>query len=310
MNQNKMTEKPIEVEGISRSYGSLKAIENLSFDVKDKEIFGIIGPDGAGKTSLLRILATLILPDSGTARIKGYDVVKDFRKIRSMIGYMPGRFSLYQDLTVKENLNFYSKVFGTDLKENYDLIEDIYHQIEPFKHRKAGQLSGGMKQKLALSCALIHRPEILILDEPTTGVDAVSRREFWNILERIKNEGIPSIVSTPYMDEVSLCDRVALMQDGRILSLDVPERINDSYTRPLFSVRSTSSLFEALQELRNMEWTHSAWLFGQEIHLSLVDEKSVPAFEEAISENHSIKIQRIRAGIEDSFIELMGQKNE
>ncbi len=301
----------LEVNDLSRSYGSIKAIQNISFNLASNEIFGIIGPDGAGKTTLLRILATLLLPDSGSATLKGFDIVKDFRKIRSMIGYMPGRFSLYQDLSVEENLEFYAGVFGTTIKQNYDIIKDIYIQIEPFKKRRAGDLSGGMKQKLALSCALIHRPEILILDEPTTGVDAVSRTEFWNILARIKEEGIPSIVSTPYMDEASLCNRVALIQNGKILSLDTPDRINESYSRPLYSIQASSSTYILLNELRSMKWTHSAWLFGQDIHLSLNDQDSIAVFEnDAVKMKNILGFSRIPAGIEDSFIELMGNPDE
>jgi ABC-type multidrug transport system ATPase subunit len=223
---------------------------------------------------------------------------------------MPGRFSLYQDLSVEENLEFYARVFGTTVKQNYDIIKDIYSQIEPFKKRRAGDLSGGMKQKLALSCALIHRPEILILDEPTTGVDAVSRTEFWNILAKIKEEGIPSLVSTPYMDEASLCNRVALIQNGKILSLDKPERINDSYSRPLYSILSSFSTYNLLKELRTKKWTHSAWLFGQEIHLSLKDKDAIVAFENDAPNMKNIgKYSKITAGIEDSFIELMGNQD-
>jgi len=207
----------IEIKNIYKSYKGAKALENISFEVKKGEIFGLIGPDGAGKTTLFRILTTLLLKDSGSASVEGFDVEKDYKAIRNIIGYMPGRFSLYQDLTVEENLNFFATIFGTTIKENYSLIRDIYVQIEPFKNRRAGKLSGGMKQKLALCCALIHRPEVLILDEPTTGVDAVSRREFWDLLKTYKNEGITTLVSTPYMDEAGLCERIALIQDGNIL---------------------------------------------------------------------------------------------
>ena len=213
----------VSVENLCKSYGKVQAINNLCFTVNKGELYGIIGPDGSGKTTLFRILTTLMLPDAGTANVAGYDVVSDYRKIRNLIGYMPGRFSLYQDLTVEENLNFFATVFNTTVEENYSLIEDIYKQIEPFKKRLAGKLSGGMKQKLALSCALIHKPEVLFLDEPTTGVDPMSRKEFWNMLLKLKKEGITIIVSTPYMDEATLCDRIALIQNGNFLVVNTPQ---------------------------------------------------------------------------------------
>ncbi len=219
----------VEIRDVSKRYGDVLALESISFRVEEGELFGVIGPDGAGKTSLFRILTSLLLPDEGTATVEGFDVEKDFREIRKITGYMPGRFSLYQDLTVEENLSFYATVFGTTVEENYDLIKDIYIQIEPFKKRRAGKLSGGMKQKLALSCALIHKPRILILDEPTTGVDAVSRKEFWEMLLRLKGSDITILVSTPYMDEAELCDRVALLQDGKLLSVNTPAKIKEKY---------------------------------------------------------------------------------
>jgi ABC-type multidrug transport system ATPase subunit len=212
----------IKINNISKSYAEAQALQEISLSVNEGELFGLIGPDGAGKTTLMRILTTLLLPDTGEAKMAGLDVVKDFKEIRHIVGYMPGRFSLYQDLSVEENLNFFATVFGTTVEENYDLIRDIYYQIEPFKNRRAGKLSGGMKQKLALSCALIHKPKILVLDEPTTGVDAVSRKEFWEMLKKLQQRGITILVSTPYMDEATLCDRVALMQKGRILDVDSP----------------------------------------------------------------------------------------
>ncbi|MGB8703450.1 MAG: ABC transporter ATP-binding protein, partial [Gillisia sp.] len=207
----------ITLQHIGKSYKQVKALDDISFDVDPGELFGIIGPDGAGKTTLFRILTTLLIPDEGTAGVAGLNVVKDYKAIRRTVGYMPGRFSLYQDLTVEENLNFFATVFGTTLEENYDLIKDIYVQIEPFKNRRAGKLSGGMKQKLALSCALIHKPKVLFLDEPTTGVDPVSRKEFWEMLKHLKKKGITILVSTPYMDEAAQCDRIALIQEGKIL---------------------------------------------------------------------------------------------
>src|SRR4029453_7562144 len=219
----------VKVENISKVYGSKKApvqaLREINFEVAKGELFGIIGPDGAGKTSLFRILTTLLLPDGGKATVDGFDVVKNYKEIRNRVGYMPGRFSLYQDLSVEENLEFFATIFNTSIRENYDLIKDIYQQIEPFKERKAGKLSGGMKQKLALSCALIHSPSVLFLDEPTTGVDAVSRKEFWIMLKDLQKKGITILVSTPYMDEASLCDRVALIQNGKILSIDTPANI-------------------------------------------------------------------------------------
>ena len=215
----------ISLQHISKSYDQLKAVDDISFEVKEGELFGLIGPDGAGKTTIFRILTTLLLADEGEATVAGYDVLKDYKEIRNHVGYMPGRFSLYQDLTVEENLEFFATIFGTTIEENYDLIKDIYIQIEPFKTRRAGKLSGGMKQKLALCCALIHKPKVLFLDEPTTGVDPVSRKEFWEMLKRLQQKGITILVSTPYMDEAALCDRIALIQDAKILEIDTPEDI-------------------------------------------------------------------------------------
>src|SRR6187397_3372655 len=231
----------VVVENIIKTYGKKKevtALSDISFNVSQGELFGVIGPDGAGKTSLFRILTTLLLADSGKATVDGFDVVKDYKAIRKRVGYMPGKFSLYQDLSVEENLNFFATIFNTSIEENYDLIKDIYVQIEPFKKSKAGKLSGGMKQKLALSCALIHRPSILFLDEPTTGVDAVSRKEFWEMLKRLKRQGITILVSTPYMDEATLCDRIALIQEGKLLSVDTPGQLVASYPGTLYGVRS------------------------------------------------------------------------
>lgn len=301
-----MKTQAVEIRNISKSFGDVEALRDVSLQVRHGELFGLIGPDGAGKTTLFRILNTLLLPDEGNAVIKGFDVVKDFRKIRRITGYMAGRFSLYQDLTVEENLNFYATVFGTTASENYDLVKDIYSHIEPFKNRRAGKLSGGMKQKLALSCALIHKPQILILDEPTTGVDAVSRREFWDMLMRLKGHEITIMVSTPYMDEAELCDRVALIQNGRILSVDKPENVIRNYSSSLLAI-SAPDLYRLKKDLEAFEHTVSVYLFGQKLHLSL---KQVD-IEEELSEyltkkgHRDLSIETISPNIEDCFLDLM-----
>src|SRR6187431_1596442 len=244
----------VTLKNISKTYegGKLKAVNDISFDVEQGELFGLIGPDGAGKTSIFRILTTVLLPDKGQATVGGLDVVKEYRAIRNKVGYMPGKFSLYQDLTVAENLKFFATIFKTTIEENYDLIKDIYEQIKPFNNRPAGKLSGGMKQKLALCCALIHKPEVLFLDEPTTGVDAVSRKEFWDMLKRLKEQGITILVSTPYMDEAYLCDRIALIQNGKILSIDTPEEIVKQYPKTLYAIKA-ARMSKLLQDLRNTE---------------------------------------------------------
>jgi ABC-type multidrug transport system ATPase subunit len=275
-------------------YGAVEALKNVSFEVGQGEIFGLIGPDGAGKTSLFRILTTLLLADSGTATVDGLDVVRDYKQIRNRVGYMPGRFSLYQDLTVEENLNFFATVFNTTVKENYHLIEDIYRQIEPFKKRRAGQLSGGMKQKLALSCALIHKPTVLFLDEPTTGVDPVSRKEFWGMLKKLKEQGITILVSTPYMDEATLCDRVALMQKGEILKIDTPKRISESFPHKLYAVQSDDN-YDLLLQLRQNPAVHSAYSFGDELHV---------VFNEELALNNE-QYKEIQPTIEDCFMYLL-----
>ncbi len=297
----------IQVQHINHAFGDNQALSDISFDVQPGEIFGLIGPDGAGKTSLFRILTTLLLPDSGVATVDGLDVVKNFKAIRQRVGYMPGRFSLYQDLTIEENLSFFATIFNTSIAENYDLIKDIYVQIEPFKTRPAGKLSGGMKQKLALCCALIHAPSVLFLDEPTTGVDAVSRREFWDMLNRLKTKGITIIVSTPYMDEAALCDRVALMQNGKILDLDTPLSIIAKFGRPLWSVRS-KDMFQLLNDLRSADFTASCFAFGESHHLtvknSAIGQLQIQQFLD--NKNHqNIDIQQITPSIEDCFMALM-----
>ncbi|MFC2102067.1 ABC transporter ATP-binding protein [Bacteroidota bacterium] len=297
----------LDIQHLSKNYGDVTALKELSFSVEKGELFGFIGPDGAGKTTLFRILATLLLADAGSALVEGYEVVKDYRKIRQIIGYMPGRFSLYQDLTVEENLRFFATIFGTTIEENYDLVKDIYSQIEPFKNRKAGQLSGGMKQKLALSCALIHKPEVLFLDEPTTGVDAVSRQEFWEMLKRLKEQGITIVVSTPYMDEASLCDRVALIQDGSIMQISTPDAIVEAYPLGLFSVMTTD-IYQLLHDLQTLPQAHSVFAFGQAAHISYkrgeLSEAAVTGFLQE-KEHKEVRVEKIKPTIEDCFMELM-----
>lgn len=305
-----MTDKAILVNGIGKSYGDILALDNISFNVNKGELFGLIGPDGAGKTSLFRILTSLLIPNSGNASVNGYDVVKDYKDIRRISGYMPGRFSLYYDLTVKENLDFFATIFGTTIEENYDLIKDIFIQIEPFKNRKAGKLSGGMKQKLALSCALIHKPEVLFLDEPTTGVDAVSRKEFWDMLKGLKQKGITIIVSTPYMDEAELCERVALIQKGKILEIDTPQKIIDLYEYPLYAVRS-NNMYKIVEDLQFFSHTMHAFRFGDSIHLSLkhaIDDMSELQSYLQDKGHSEIEIESIQANIEDSFMALLQKR--
>jgi ABC-type multidrug transport system ATPase subunit len=299
--------KTITVNNLNKSYKEVKAIENISFEVEKGEIFGLIGPDGAGKTTIFRILTTLILADKGEANILGFDIIKDYKEIRKIIGYMPGRFSLYQDLTVEENLNFFASVFGTTIQENYELVKEIYQQIEPFKKRKAGALSGGMKQKLALSCAMIHKPEILILDEPTTGVDAVSRKEFWEMLRTLKKSGITILVSTPYMDEASLCDRVALIQKGKIMQINTPIKIVEDYQMPLYSVKS-NNIYDLLNHLRQFEYTNSAYAFGQYVHFTAKEQmNNISDLKSYLEQNklQNIVIKQIKPNIEDCFMALM-----
>lgn len=299
----------ISVVHISKSYGAVKALDDVSFQVEKGELFGLIGPDGAGKTTLMRILTSLLLADTGEARVLELDPVKDFGALRKRIGYMPGRFSLYQDLTVLENLRFFATIFGTTIEENYHLIKDIYSQIEPFKHRRAGKLSGGMKQKLALSCAMVHEPDLLVLDEPTTGVDAVSRKEFWEMLKRLRDRGITILVSTPYMDEASMCDRVALMQDGRLLQVDTPASIVASYERPLLGVKAANTL-RLIEDLRHYPLTHSAFPFGDSVHLALAGGKADGELLDYLTRkgHEGLEIQAIAPNIEDCFMELMTKK--
>src|SRR6188474_2736719 len=299
----------VVVENIIKTYGKKKevtALSEISFNVSQGELFGIIGPDGAGKTSLFRILTTLLLADGGSASVDGFDVVKDYKEIRNRVGYMPGRFSLYQDLTVVENLEFFATIFKTTIRENYDLIKDIYSQIEPFKDRRAGKLSGGMKQKLALSCALIHRPSVLFLDEPTTGVDAVSRKEFWEMLKGLKKQGITILVSTPYMDEAGLCDRVALIQNGKILSINTPRGIVESFSKPLWAVKS-SRMLSLLNELLQKDFVEDVYPFGEYHHVVMKDRSGELLLRQFIQEhnNENAVLQTTQPDIEDCFIALM-----
>lgn len=300
----------VSVSRLSKSYTSIKALDNVSFEVQKGELFGIIGPDGAGKTTLFRLLTTLILPDSGSAVVEDFDVVKDYASVRRIIGYMPGKFSLYQDLTVEENLNFFATVFNTTVKENYHLIEDIYKHIEPFKTRRAGKLSGGMKQKLALSCALIHKPKVLFLDEPTTGVDPVSRKEFWEMLLKLKSQGITIIVSTPYMDEARLCDRIALMQNGKFLRIDSPENIIASYPQRLWSV-TADNMHGLLNDLRSCPYVRSSFSFGASYHVTMVESATAAMLDEyLINKGYgNIDITEIKPTVEDCFM-LMLKEDE
>ena len=296
----------IKIANISKSYKKVKALENISFDVKSGELFGLIGPDGAGKTTLFRILTTLLIANEGKASVAGFDVIKDYKSIRKSVGYMPGRFSLYQDLTVEENLDFFATIFGTTIEENYDLIKDIYVQIEPFKNRRAGKLSGGMKQKLALCCALIHKPKVLFLDEPTTGVDPVSRKEFWEMLKRLQQKGITILVSTPYMDEAALCDRIALIQNGKILEIDTPKAIVKHYPKPIYNV-SANNMYQLIICLNEFETNHSVYPFGEFVHYtdSKLDFNPQELKKYLESKNLTdVKIEVTEATIEDTFMEL------
>lgn len=296
----------ISLKNIHKSYKKQMAVHDISFDVRPGELFGLIGPDGAGKTTIFRILTTLLLPDKGNATVAGHDIVADYKAIRKSVGYMPGRFSLYQDLTVEENLTFFATIFGTTIQENYDLIKEIYEQIEPFKDRRAGKLSGGMKQKLALSCALIHKPKVLFLDEPTTGVDPVSRKEFWEMLKRLQKRGITILVSTPYMDEAALCDRIALIQDGKILDIDTPQAIVDKFPKSIYNVRA-GSIYKLLLALKSYEHAYSVFPFGEFVHYT--DKRE--SFETADLMSYliaaglnDITIDPTHADIEDAFMEL------
>ncbi|MDO9260966.1 MAG: ABC transporter ATP-binding protein [Flavobacteriaceae bacterium] len=300
----------ISVKHISKSFKNVNALNDISFEVKEGELFGLIGPDGAGKTTLFRILTTLLIADKGTATVAGYDVITNYKDIRNNVGYMPGRFSLYQDLTVAENLTFFATIFDTTVKENYDLIKDIYIQIEPFKNRRAGALSGGMKQKLALCCALIHQPKVLFLDEPTTGVDPVSRKEFWEMLKRLQQKGITILVSTPYMDEAALCDRIALIQQGKILEIDTPQAIIKHYPKKIYAI-SAHNTYQLISHLKTYEHHYSVYPFGEFVHYT--DQRNdflITDLHQFLQENglKSITIHSIEPTIEDTFMELAQQK--
>jgi len=300
----------ISIRNITRSYGNVAAVKDVSLEIHSGELFGLIGPDGAGKTTLFRILTTLLLADKGESTVCGFDIKRDWREIRRISGYMPGRFSLYQDLSVAENLNFFATVFKTTVKENYDLIHDIYIQIEPFADRRAGKLSGGMKQKLALCCALIHRPRVLFLDEPTTGVDPVSRKEFWDILDKIKKLGITILVSTPYMDEAARCDRITLMRDGECLQVDTPDNIRSSFPHKLLAVKG-ENMYQLLGDIRAYNGTYTCHAFGDKHHLILKDNSSdiTSLLDYLTKKGHKdVDIASMRPTIEDCFMDFETQK--
>jgi ABC-type multidrug transport system ATPase subunit len=318
-----------KIMGIKPDLQGVQALKNISFEVEKGEIFGIIGPDGAGKTTLFRILTTLLLPDNveavgrkplpTTVMVENYNVITDFKKIRDISGYMPGKFSLYMDLTVEENLNFFATLFNTTIEENYHLIKDIYQQIEPFKDRKAGVLSGWMKQKLALSCALIHKPKVLFLDEPTTGVDPVSRKEFWEMLRRLKEQKITILVSTPYMDEASLCDRIALINKGELISIDTPQNTIANFTEPLYSVEG-DNMYQILLDLRKNPMVKTCFAFGDTLHVTFTEEmrrgcdeemrrrqKAEGSYGLAVLRSYGLQnvtVKKIKPNIEDCYMNL------
>lgn len=302
------SEYAVQTKNLSKNYAKVLAISNLDIKIAKGELFGFIGPDGAGKTTLFRILTSLLIPDNGWAKVEGYDAVDDYKQIRKIIGYMPGRFSLYQDLTVEENLNFFASVFGTTVKQNYELIKEIYGQIEPFKKRRAGALSGGMKQKLALCCALIHRPKLLVLDEPTTGVDPVSRKEFWEMLKRLQKQNITIIVSTPYMDEAALCDRVALMQNGKILATDSPQNIVRNHVDLVLAVKA-KNLYHLKKDLAELPNCKSVFSFGEYLHFTSKRKNPdlVEMYNQLTNIHPELEIKPAEITIEDCFMALMQQ---
>lgn len=300
------TQNAIEINGLTKCYGKVTALDGVSFDVRQGELFGLIGPDGAGKTTLFRLLTTLLNPDNGTATVDGMDIVAEYKQIREVVGYMPGRFSLYPDLSVEENIAFFAALFGVRVEDNYDLIAPIYKQIEPFRTRRAGKLSGGMKQKLALCCALIHRPSVLFLDEPTTGVDAVSRSEFWDMLAELKSKGISMLVSTPYMDEASRCDRIALINEGHILGIDTPQGIVAGFDEPLYAV-SSKEMFGLLIEARRTQGVKECYPFGEAHHMVTERGFDTARFADELTGLgfRNVVVRPVEAGIEDVFIKLM-----
>lgn len=303
----------IVAEHLSHSYGDIRAVDDVSFIVHQGELFGLIGPDGAGKTTLFRILTSLVIPDSGKARVASLSVVDDYVELRKLLGYMPGRFSLYQDLSVEENLELFATLFGTTVKRNYDIIKDIYVQLEPFRKRKAGKLSGGMKQKLALCCALVHRPRVLFLDEPTTGVDPVSRKEFWEMLNRLKLQGITIMVSTPYMDEAVLCDRIAFIKDGKILEIDKPENMVSGFSDSLLAVRC-DRMHRVKAALAGTEGVEDIYSFGEFFHIrTSADAVTVREnIENRLSAEGftGITVKSIAPTIEDCFISKLASRND
>jgi ABC-type multidrug transport system ATPase subunit len=302
----------ILIENITKKYPKVTAVDNINLNIEKGEIFGLIGPDGSGKTTLIRMIASLIKQDSGRIRLLGLDNIKDYKKIRNIIGYMPGKFSLYQDLTVEENLKLFATIFNTEIKTNYHLIEDIYSHLEPFKDRQAGKLSGGMKQKLALSCSLIHKPEILLLDEPTTGVDPVSRRDLWQMLIKLKSYGITIVVSTPYMDEASLCDEIVLMQNGKSLSVNTPQEIIENFSKNIYSISGESN-YLILNALKELKIEKLVYPFGESLHLiSPKDKLSENDLEQFLTNQNfqDIRIQKIIPTIEDCFINLMSSTKD
>ncbi len=306
-------ESAVKVERVYKNFQSgkteIEALNNISFEVERGELFGLIGPDGAGKTTLFRILTTLMIANKGNAWVDGFEVVSQYKEIRKRVGYMPGRFSLYQDLSVEENISFFATLFGTTLEENYEFVKDIYVQIEPFKKRRAGALSGGMKQKLALSCALIHRPSVLFLDEPTTGVDAVSRQEFWDLLKSLQHQGITIVVSTPYMDEANLCDRVALMQNGKIMDIDTPKGITQKFPKPLWAIIA-ADMYKLMHDLRSDERVDTCYPFGQYHHITFTEmnQEIQSIVKTLVEKGHAdLSIQKIEPTIEDCFMELMNK---
>ncbi|MDD3281628.1 MAG: ABC transporter ATP-binding protein [Bacteroidales bacterium] len=303
--------KVIETENISKSFGKTAALNEVSFSVEQGELFGLIGPDGAGKSALFNILVTLLNADSGTARIYGYDLHSQYKEIRKIIGYLPGQFSLYKDLSCIENLEFFATLYGESIEKNYTLIRPIWEQLLPFKDRAAANLSGGMKQKLALCCALVHRPVILVLDEPTTGVDPVSRREFWDILQMLKQENITVLVSTSYMDEASLCNRIALIQNGTLLNVNTPLQILSEFNGRLMAV-ATKEIYKLLLLLKEIDWIDNAYASGQQVNVVLADEEKTEQFTQFMQTANIAfaDIKHISPNTEDCFIQLMRSQQE